>query len=212
MPSYCRRLEEDTRHLTDRPKTTMPPTVRPFSGLVFYLLLVAQPLAHAASPAWILPSGPKAPLLWGRKDGIVFGLPSEGGLPGPRGLVRVGVISPETGKPQLLNFIAIEPVVLGPGPRFSRMAFSELEPSKLDAGSRGKRLWAIPQGAGGAVEDVRTVTAGHTTIERLSVRIEVERFTANGAHVYLIASMDSDRPHDWISPFINLKIVRQSKS
>jgi len=31
-------------------------------------------------------------------------------------------------------------------------------------------------------------------IERLSVRIDVEQFAANGARVYLIASIDSDRP------------------
>ncbi|PYV84886.1 MAG: hypothetical protein DMG93_03255 [Acidobacteria bacterium] len=68
----------------------------------------------------------------------MFGLPSDGGLPGPRGLIRIGVISKETGRPQLLNFIAIEPVVLGAGSRFSRMAFSELEPSTLDPGNRGK--------------------------------------------------------------------------
>jgi len=54
------------------------------------------------------------------------------------------VISKETGRPQLLNFIAIEPVVLGAGSRFSRMAFSELEPSTLDPGNRGKRLWVEP--------------------------------------------------------------------
>jgi len=66
-------------------------------------------------------------------------------LRGPRGLIRVGVISPTTGKPELLNYIAVEPVSR-PGSRSSRMAFSELEPSRLDldehrAGER-KRLWS----------------------------------------------------------------------
>ena len=93
------------------------------------------------SSQWIQPHVPGDPLIWGRKDGILFGLASPGGMRGPRGLIRVGVISPTTGQPELLNFIAIEPVILGPGSRSSRMAFSELEPSRLDPGEHGKRLW-----------------------------------------------------------------------
>jgi hypothetical protein len=38
--------------------------------------------------------------------------------------------------------------------------------------------------------------AGSATIERLSVRIDVEKFTQNGARVYVIASIDSDRPNE----------------
>src|SRR5271154_6220846 len=68
---------------------------------------------RAAESQWILPSKPGDPLLWGRKDGVVFGLPSVEGLPGPRGLIRIGVISAKTGGPELLNFIAVEPVVTG---------------------------------------------------------------------------------------------------
>jgi hypothetical protein len=169
------------------------------------------PHANAASSAWIQPAAPGdplngAPLIWGRKDGIVFGLPSPGGMRGPRGLIRVGVISPTTGKPELLNYIAIEPVVLGPGSRSSRMAFSELEPSRLDldqhgAGERGKRLWVdlssydkanLPTGTLETFPSERNRPA----IERLSVQIDVERFSANNAHVHLIASIDSDHPDE----------------
>jgi len=125
---------------------------------------------------------------------MVFGLPSDGGLPGPRGLIRIGVISNETGRPQLLNFIAVEPVVLGAGSRFSRMAFSELELSTLDPGSRGKRLWVEP--ASEYRGTLSTLKSSPTPIERLQVRIGVERFTANGAHVYVTASIDSDHPNE----------------
>jgi hypothetical protein len=164
----------------------------------------APPAGHdntASSPnlQWIRPQKPGDPLIWGRRDGIVFGLPSTGGLPGPRGLIRVGVISAKTGKPELLNFIAIEPVVLGPGSRFSRMAFSELEPSRMDPGSRGKRLWVDPgtSAAGDSFRgDLRILPNKSGPIERLSVQIDVEPFTANNAHVYLIASMDSDHPDE----------------
>lgn len=158
----------------------------------------------SAQSLWIRPAHAGAPLIWGRRDGIVFGLPSAGGLGGPRGLIRVGIVSPTTGKPALLNFIAIEPVVMGPGSRFGRMAFSELEPSQLDPGQRGKRLWVGDNNASGTLQ---TIHVGRNTIERLSVPIEVERFAANGAHVHLIASVDSDHPDE-----LRLKVFRHKDS
>ncbi len=194
MLSACQQLESDCRRIAEGSQITLFHARPMLLVRVLVLAILAPPHARALSPNWIVPSSPNAPLIWGRKDGTLFGLPSEGGMPGPRGLLRVGVISPETGKPQLLNFIAIEPVVFGPGTRFSRMAFSELEPSQLDEGYRGKRLWMVEDGAGGGrIEQVGT---GYARVERLSVRIEVERFAANGAHVYLIVSMDSDRPRE----------------
>jgi hypothetical protein len=164
------------------------------------------PLQNPDTSQWIQPHAAGDPLIWGRRDGIVFGLPSPGGLRGPRGLIRVGVISPTTGKPELLNFIAVEPVILGPGSRGSRMAFSELEPSRLDldehgAGEHGKRLWVdlssydkpgIPAGTLQTFPGERNDPA----IQRLSIQIDVERFSANNAHVHLIASMDSDHPDE----------------
>ncbi len=176
----------------------MIPVLAILSSLLIAATLAA-PAAHGAKSQWIRPLKAGDPLIWGRKDGVVFGLPSEGGLRGPRGLIRVGVVSAKTGKPELLNFIAIEPVVLGPGSRFSRMAFSELEPSRLDPGLRGKRLWVdlgttpSNQGFRG---DLRTFPSRPSPIERLTVQIDVERFTANGAHVYLLASIDSDHPDE----------------
>jgi hypothetical protein len=152
----------------------------------------ATPQADAASSPWIQPHAPGDPLIWGRKDGILFGLPSDGGL---------RVISPTTGKPALLNYIAVEPVVLGPGSRGSRMAFSELEPSRLDPGEHGKRLWVdlssydkanLPTGTLETFASERN----RPVIEHLSVQIDVERFSANGAHVHLIASIDSDHPDE----------------
>jgi hypothetical protein len=166
----------------------------------FALLLVAiaalTSIAACSDREWIRPVAPSDPLIWGRKGGILFGLPSEGGMPGPRGLIRIGVISPSTGNPQLLNFIAIEPVVFGAGTRFSRMAFSELEFSSVDKGSRGKRLW-VDRGTADAFRGILSnVGSSSNLIERLSVRIDVERFTANRAHVYVVASIDSDRPDE----------------
>lgn len=153
----------------------------------------------AQQSEWIRPQKAGDPLVWGRRDGIVFGLYSQGGMRGPRGLIRVGIFSPETSSPELLNFIAVEPVVAGPGARFDRMAFSELEMSQLDPGQRGKRMW-VDAGSSMNADAVRgtleTLHAGRATVERLSVRIDVERFTENGAHVYLLASVDSDHPKE----------------
>ena len=181
-----------------------------FSAVAAIFLASSQAVAQSPAPAppqnpdtsqWIQPNAPGDPLIWGRRDGIVFGLPSPGGLRGPRGLIRVGVISPTTGKPELLNFVAVEPVIVGPGSRSSRMAFSELEPSRLDPGEHGKRLWVdlssydksgIPTGTLQTFPGERNDPA----IQRLSVQIDVERFSVNGAHVHLIASMDSDHPDE----------------
>jgi len=61
----------------------------------------------------------------------------------------------------------------------------------LDGGIAGKRLWVDP------ATDFRGCFNGGESpkrIERLSVRIDVEQFAANGARVYLIGSIDSDRP------------------
>ena len=167
-----------------------------FCCLVLVMFVVLP--SYGSDPNWIRPEKMGDPLVWGRKDGIVFGLSSEGGLKGPRGLIRVGIVGAD-GTPQLLNYIAIEPVVPGPGSRSSRMAFSELEPSALDPGERGKRLWVAPDNNSSTdvvQGDLRTIHAGASNVERLSVKIDVEQFTANGAHVYLVASIDGDHPKE----------------
>jgi hypothetical protein len=177
---------------------------------VTWVFVFTPPSAHGSDSNWIRPANPGDPLFWGRRDGIVFGLPSLGGLPGPRGLIRVGVISPTTHQPQPLNFIAIEPVVAGAGSRSRRMAFSELELSTLDEGSRGKRLWVeAPSGPAESTWQgtLSTLLAPPHPVERLSVRIGVERFTANGARIFLIASIDSDRPGE-----LNLEVHQEIDS
>jgi hypothetical protein len=181
------------------------PAVLLLSGVGYAQLSLAR-VAQAEASQWIQPRKPGDPLLWGRRDGIVFGLPSERGLPGPRGLIRVGVISAQTGLPELLNFIAIEPVVRGRGSRGDRMAFSELEPSQMDPGLQGKRLWVGSETRFEASSEPRSEIrqraeaflkpASGRAGETLSVRIEVERFQSNGAHVYVVASIDGDHPQE----------------
>lgn len=159
---------------------------------VLFLFLLAgtqvPAVSQTAEGPWLRPHDPKRALIWGRRDGIIFGIPSPGGMRGPRGLIRVGILG-SGGQPELINFIAIEPVTTGAGSRFSRMGFSELEMSQLDAGTRGKRLWV-----GTTEGELTTLPARPKPVERLSVRIEVEPFTVNKAHVYVVASIYSDNP------------------
>jgi hypothetical protein len=165
-------------------------------GATLIFFAIAFSVSAVAQDQWVRPLKPGDPLVWGRRDGIVFGLFSPGGIKGPRGLIRVGLFTPDTTGPQLLNYIAVEPVIQGPGKRFDRMAFSEMEMSELDPGQRGKRMWVHPESGekdGFSGGTLQTLHAGDATVERLSVRIDVEKFTRNGAHVYVIASIDSDR-------------------
>jgi hypothetical protein len=158
--------------------------------LTWLMLGAATASMAAENEVWIRPIAPGQALIWGRRDGLVFGLPSPGGMRGPRGPIRVGLLG-KNGEAELINFIAVEPVARGVGSRFSRMAFSELEMSELDAGERGKRLW-VENVAG----ELTTLPAKPQPVQRLSVRIEVEGFTANRARVFVIASIYSDRPHE----------------
>lgn len=168
---------------------------RSLAVAIVFVCLAA--MAQAEDSQWVRPTKPDDPLVWGRRDGIVFGLASPGGIKGPRGLIRIGIFTAGLAGPQLLNYIAVEPIVQGAGDRFDRMAFSELEMSEMDPGQRGKRMWVAPSSAAdknAASGMLETLHVGEATVERLSVRIDVEKFTANGAHVYLIASIDSDHP------------------
>ena len=150
--------------------------------------------------SWVRPTKSDAPLVWGRTDGVVFGLPSPGGMPGPRGLIRVGIPGKKTDQPQLINFIAIEPVVAGFLNRYYRWGFSELEPSQLDRNEQGKRLWVHVPGDEDQVKalagELETLTTKPQQVEQLTVRIEVETYNATGAKVYLIARMQSDMPEE----------------
>lgn len=131
--------------------------------------------------AWIRPAPGESPLVWGRRDGIVFGLPSPGGMPGPRGLVRVGIPRPDRPAPDLINFIAFEPVVGG------RKGLSELESSGLD-GVQGKRLTVL----GARQGRLRRRSDGG---EELVVDVECERFRS-GAHLRAELRVGSDRPEE----------------
>jgi hypothetical protein len=108
--------------------------------------------------------------VWGCKGGLLFAIPPSGFRQHePRGLIRLGYPVLTNGGYDLVNFIAIEPVVRG------RKGFSELEKSKLD-NVPGKRIWLLSQTA---------------TPEKLNVRLGVEAFE-NGAEVQLEVEQRAD--------------------
>lgn len=143
------------------------------------LCLVVHALsAHAAD--WIRQGVNTNLPVWGIPDGLLFAL-HPGGFGGteggPRGLIRIGYPTLTNGGCDLINFIAVEPVVQG------HRAFSELEPSSRDRRA-GKLFEAItPSG-------ILTTNQG---VEQLEVRLAIERFE-NGAHVGLKLQQRNDAP------------------
>jgi hypothetical protein len=131
--------------------------------------------------------------IWGIRGALLWGLPPETGRPpdGPRGLIRLRYPVLTNGAYDLLNFIAIEPIVQG------RRGFSELEASQLD-GAAGKRLWPSEPvdatGSGGKLP-AGNLTRLENGGERLTLEVAVERFN-NGAHVRLILSQSSTAPDE----------------
>lgn len=157
----------------------------------------AQPTSTAPSEAdgiWLRPArATNAEPRWGHAGGIQIGIHP---IPGPRGLLRI--FAPYLGHPRerLVNFIAVEPIPEGS----SQRGYSELEPSSLDTGERGKRFWS-----GDSSDEVTTerdpaspargVVESADGIERLTVWVGIEHFD-NGADVRLRLRFRADRPHE----------------
>ena len=141
---------------------------------------------------WIRPvAGRDAEPRWGVPGGVQLAIPPVGL---PRGLLRI--YAPYLGHPRerLVNFIAVEPIPAGATAR----GFSELEPSTLDPGHRGKRLWsadALDTVGEASTTPARGVVDRVGGVERLTVWIGVERFD-NGADVAVRARFRADRPHE----------------
>lgn len=137
-------------------------------------------VAHSAEPRW------------GHTDGLHVGIHP---LPGPRGLLRVYTPYLDHPRDRLVNFIAVEPVVSGAAQR----GLSELEPSRLDPGEDGKRMWATDApGADGdrdPLQPRRGVVERIDGVETLTVWIGVEPF-ASGADVRVRMRFRADEPHE----------------
>jgi hypothetical protein len=147
---------------------------------------------------WIRPGVTTNQPIWGIRGGLLWAIPPAGFRGGePRGLIRLGYpVLPCNGY-DLINFIAIEPIVGG------NRGFSELERSQLD-GIPGKRIWAEPSGTsstnGLVAGELRKRPDGQ---EELQVDLRVEKFE-NGAHVRLLFLQRRDRPDE-----IQLSVFRE---
>lgn len=138
--------------------------------------------AASSAPAteWVRGGPDGTQPMWGIRGGLQFAIPPASR--GPRGLVRLLAPTLSGGKYDLINFIAVEPIVNG------KRGFSELEHSKLD-NRAGKRFWVEPDGITG---ELSRLDGG---VEQLTVIVHVERFD-NGASVRLIIEQRSDRPDE----------------
>jgi len=155
--------------------------------------LIAAIIASAAAAQaadWIRPVASTDPPIWGLRGGLQFAIPPGGftqGSGGPRGLIRIGYPTLPEGAYDLINFIAIEPVVHG------KRGFSELERSAAD--QQPGKLIALtgktptPELASSSVKELGG------GVEELTVPLTVERFE-NGAHVRLLLSQRSDAPDE----------------
>ncbi|HWQ93564.1 MAG TPA: hypothetical protein VN673_18010 [Clostridia bacterium] len=155
----------------------------------------------AAGADWIRPGLTTNQPVWGIRGGLLWAVAPAGFRGGePRGLIRLGSPVLANQGYDLINFIAIEPIVGG------HRGFSELERSQLD-GLPGKRIWAEASGAastnGLVPGQLRKRPDGQ---EELQVELRVEKFE-NGAHVRLLLLQRSDRPNE-----IQLRVFREPDS
>lgn len=150
-------------------------------------------MSPSSAHGWLQPSGmPDAEPRWGHADGIQVGIPP---IPGPRGLIRVFAPYLDHPRERLINFLAVEPIPEGATER----GFSELEPSTLDLGERGKRFWSADDADAAENGVVDAPARGTVEVvdgsETLTVWIGVERFD-NGADVRVRVRFFIDRPHE----------------
>jgi hypothetical protein len=145
------------------------------------------------SPKWVRGEHDGMRPCWGIAKGLLFGIHAgdKKGDGEPRGLIRIYSPVLPRGKYDLINFIAVEPIVDG------RRGFSEMERSSLDR-EQGKRMWTAADS--GAPADAVKMEPGKITrlasgAEQLELTLRVEKFD-NGAHVYLVVTQRSDAPDE----------------
>jgi hypothetical protein len=171
-----------------------------FCLLVAFCVLLLNAVGATAAD-WIRPGVGTNQPVWGIRGGLLWAVPPAGFRGGePRGLIRLGYPILADNTYDLINFIAIEPIV------GRNRGFSELERSQLD-GLPGKRLWAEPSGTA----STNGLLAGQLRMrpdgqEELQVDLHVEKFE-NGAHVRLHVLQRSDQPEE-----IQLSVFREPDS
>ncbi|MBE0544727.1 MAG: hypothetical protein IH623_25600 [Verrucomicrobia bacterium] len=155
------------------------------------LILVSLILQATQAADWVRAGVNTNQPVYGLRGGLLWAV-APGGFRArsePRGLIRLGYPILTNGGYDLVNFIAVEPVVKG------RKGFSELEHSQLDD-TQGKRFWAVGEtnaASSGLVPGALTPLPSGA--EQLEVTVAVEPFE-NGAKVRLVISQRSDAPDE----------------
>ena len=157
---------------------------------VLVLVVLLAEASGVSAADWIRPGVSTNQPVWGIRGGLLWAVAPAGFRPGePRGLIRLGYPVLSEGRYDLINFIAVEPIVRG------RRGFSELEHSQLD-GLAGKRIWAQGEGDRIATNLVSgRLQNGPHEEDELDVMLRVETFE-NGAHVRLVVRQRSNRPDE----------------
>jgi hypothetical protein len=151
-------------------------------------------IGAASGADWVRAGSGTHQPVWGLPGGLQFAIHPggfTGGDGGPRGLIRIGYPTLAEGRYDLINFIAVEPVV------GEVRGFSELERSHVDR-RPGKIFWsgAAPATNGEVVVQSRgVISSPQPGVEQLSVTLHIERFD-NGAHVRLVLSQRTDAPDE----------------
>src|SRR6187402_136938 len=112
-------------------------TSRLFGSAAALSLLLVMATASASGADWVRAGLNTNQPVWGLRGGLLFAIPPSGftwGDGGPRGLIRIGYPTLTNGQYDLINFIAVEPVV------GKTRGLSELEKSRID-GKPGKLFW-----------------------------------------------------------------------
>jgi hypothetical protein len=181
--------------LTMRGLSSLPraPGKRWSSWVLASLLTLTAPYLQATD--WVRAGVNTNQPVWGVRGGLLWALPPGGfgGRGGPRGLIRLGYPILTNGGYDLVNFVAIEPVVK------ANRGLSELEWSQLDL-KQGKRLWAVAETNLSSAAKISALVPGWLTqpapgVEQLGVKVRVEDFE-NGARVSLLVSQRSDAPDE----------------
>jgi hypothetical protein len=168
-------------------------------ALVMVLLLAEA--SRTSADDWVRPGLSTNQPVCGIRGGLLWAVAPAGFRPDePRGLIRLGYPVLSEGRYDLINFIAVEPIVRG------GRGFSELEHSRID-GVAGKRIWGQGEGGGKATNLVSgRLQNGLHGEEELDVTLGVEKIE-NGAHVRLVVRQSSNRPDE-----IELSIFQEPDS
>ena len=166
------------------------------SGIGVEICTAQQPLPAGRRPAvptkWVQGEFGILRPCWGIAGRLLFGIHPGGNKTDgePQGLIRIYSPVLPGGKYDLVNFIAVEPIVAG------RRGFSEMETSRLDH-APGKRIWTAATLLPSRLVKLEPgkITRLANGAEQLELTLRIEKFD-NGAHLYLAVTSGAKLPDE----------------